>query len=239
MTDESSGNTATTAEHSGGKRPVGRPKGYPKTGGRPKGAKNRLPEEFRRFIDQRGRPLELLSAIARGNKVVAADPANPTEKIRIYPSLAERTTAARALLDRLLPSLKATEISGAGGGPVEYTGPRLEDEGAETVRRFMFLAERVRRADARDKRTQTVEGQAEPTAEPPAEPLPEPQPEPGPPPIPVGHEEQLGAHTLRLAERLADGRERWTASNGDGRTVAVGFSRDAVLAQIEGEAADG
>ena len=80
----------------------------PRTGGRPRGSKNRLPEEFRRFIDTRGRPLEFLAAISRGNLVTAADPADPGKKVKVYPTVAERTLAAKTLLDRLLPALKAS-----------------------------------------------------------------------------------------------------------------------------------
>ena len=116
MTDTTS--DETTQETAPEKRLVGRPKGQPRTGGRPKGSRNRLPEELRRYIDQRGRPLDFLAAIAAGRKVTAADPENPDRKVRVYPSLPDRIAAARALLNKLLPDLKSSELTGAGGGPV-------------------------------------------------------------------------------------------------------------------------
>ena len=110
------------------KRPPGRPKGLPKTGGRRKGV-NRHAPELRAFIDQRGRPLEFLAAITSCRKLTAADPADPTKTIRMYPSLEARAAAARALLNKLLPDLRqaahATEIE-AGGGP-HLSGHRPEN----------------------------------------------------------------------------------------------------------------
>lgn len=222
----------TAAPQSGEKRPVGRPRGLPKTGGRPKGAKNRLPEEFRRFIDQRGRPLELLAAIARGNKVTAADPSDPTTKTRIYPSLAERTVAARALLDRLLPALKATELSGPGGGPVQVDGRELSD--FEAARRIAFIlasglhaqrpasaAPAALSAPEKPGGAEPREGAASPSAAPPE-----------PPAVPLGHEEVAGSYTLRLVDRFPDGRERWTAHDEKGLLATTGFGREAVLARL-------
>lgn len=118
------------------KQPDGRPKGTVKTGGRKPGAVNRLPEELRRFINQRGRPLELLAAIADGRKVSAADPANPGAKIRVYPSLNERVFAARTLLNKLLPDLKSTELSGPDGGPISVAPESVSD--VDLARRIAF-----------------------------------------------------------------------------------------------------
>ncbi len=119
------------------KRRPGRPKGLAKTGGRKPGSKNIVPSDLRRFINQRGRPLELLAAIASGRKVSAGDPGNPSAKIRVYPTLNERVSAAKVLTNKLVPDLRATEISGSDGGPV-----KIEDKPytkMELARRLLFI----------------------------------------------------------------------------------------------------
>lgn len=195
------------------KRSPGRPKGLPRTGGRPKGSKNRLPEEFRRFIDQRGRPLEFLAAVARGNLLSAADPADPTKKTKVYPTLGERTLAAKTLLDRLLPVLKAQELSGPNGGPVQTADVTDPKSAAERL------------ADVLDRLH--VGKSEEPAA--PAEPEgPEP---PQPEELPVGHHVEEDGHTLTLAERTGD-RERWEARDGGGRLVGTAFWRQALSTRL-------
>lgn len=103
--------------------------------------KNIVPGELRRFINQRGRPLELLAAIADGRKVTAADPDDPGKKIRVYPALRERTSAAKTLLNKLVPDLKSTELSRSDGKPLfdRDPGSGHPDEDVELARRLAFL----------------------------------------------------------------------------------------------------
>ena len=119
------------------KRRLGRPPGYPKSGGRKPGSKNVVPSELRRFINQKGRPLELLAAISSGRKITAGDPDEPGKKIRVYPSLGERVAAARVLMNKLIPDLRATEISGSDGGPVKIENKQFTNK--ERARRPVFM----------------------------------------------------------------------------------------------------
>jgi hypothetical protein len=150
------------------KRPPGRPKGLPKTGGRRKGV-NRHAPELRAFIDQRGRPLEFLAAIAAGRKLTAADPADPTKTTRLYPSLEARAAAARSLLNKLLPDLKATELTGADGGPIATTNVNDFD----LARRLAFL---LASATVEHQPVESPWALPARSPEPVVEPLPEPEP---------------------------------------------------------------
>jgi hypothetical protein len=124
------------------KRGPGRPPGLPKTGGRKKGTGNKLPAELRHFINERGRPLDFLAAIASGRKVTAADPSDPGKKLSVYPTLSERAKAAETLLGKILPDLKSTELSGPEGEPLIPAGANCNSQlppDVETARRVAFL----------------------------------------------------------------------------------------------------
>ncbi|MGM0583385.1 MAG: hypothetical protein ACQEUZ_01875 [Pseudomonadota bacterium] len=213
------------------RRRPGRPPGHPKTGGRRPGSpRARLPEELRGFINQRGRPLELLAAISDGRKVSAADPSDPSRKIRIYPTLDERVAAARSLLDRLLPTLKATEakssVTVSGSGPA----PLSSNSSVELARQVAFLlAEGAQEPEGEGRAPSIIDSMAEDAQEPPQE---------APAQSPVGKQEQAGAWTLRLVDVLPDGRERWVAYDQDEKLAATAFSRDALVAQLPKEQDD-
>lgn len=96
----------------------GRPKGYPKSGGRKPGVKNRISADVKQAILIDGKPLETLFAIARGNRMKAGDPADPTRKVFVYPTLADRKDAARTLLAKVVPDLKSQELSGNPDAPL-------------------------------------------------------------------------------------------------------------------------
>jgi hypothetical protein len=240
MNDE---NTPAIEAETEAKRAPGRPRGYPRSGGRPKGAKNRLPEEFRAYIDARGRPLELLSAIARGNKVTAADPADPTRKIRVYPGLADRVAAARALMDRLLPALKAVETTGTGAGnhmkvvigreDAALLGPDNNLKDLQLARQVAFMltsgVEAQKSLEASGFAHLIEDGDKALLAG--ATAMIEAAPEEQPAPTPVGTEDE-GDFVVRLAERLSDGRERWEARSKTGVVLGTGFDRDSLTARI-------
>jgi hypothetical protein len=117
------------------KRKPGRPKGLPKTGGRKRPAP--IPVELREYIHRRGRPLELLNAIASGRKVQAADPENPGAKKSVYPTLPDRIAAARVLLAKVAPDLRATELTGAEGKPLIPEPKAMSN--FEIARRLAFI----------------------------------------------------------------------------------------------------
>ena len=120
------------------KRGPGRPKGIAKVpgSGRKAGTPNKLTKDVRNYILEKGKPLELLFKISCGHKIKVGD-ADGNAK-RVYPSLADRASAAKVLLSKVLPDIKATEISGPDGGPIEARVGSL-DPIAETARRFAFI----------------------------------------------------------------------------------------------------
>lgn len=99
-------------------RRVGRRPGGPKTGGRKKGTKNKITTDVKATILERGKPLELLCDIARGRKIRVGPQAGPAEPEFIYRTRDQRTSAARILLAKIVPDLKAQEITGAEGKPL-------------------------------------------------------------------------------------------------------------------------
>ena len=99
------------------KRPPGRPKGYPRSGGRKPGTPNKASQVGRDFIIKNGAPVEVLCKIAKGEKIQAA--ADDTSRRHgIYPSIDQRLAAARILAAKIVPDLKAVEVSGPLGEPM-------------------------------------------------------------------------------------------------------------------------
>ena len=105
------------------KRSRGRPKGMGKVpgSGRKPGASNKITTDVKRTIMVRGKPLELLCDVARGVKVRVGPQAGPGDPEFQYPSLGERLTAARTLLGKIIPDLKAQELSGPDGAPLKLS----------------------------------------------------------------------------------------------------------------------
>ena len=207
------------------KRGPGRPPGLPKTGGRKPGTANQLPTELRQFINQRGRPLDLLAAIAAGRQVTAADPDNPGRKIKVYPTLRERTTAAQTLLNKLLPDLRATELTGVDGGPIAIDRTSGLPEDIESARQIAFILARsdVQLAPLREEpelrpiRDVTRSQPVPPVELPPSEVEPAPDDQ---------HDViQIGGMTAVLHQRFPDGREWWSIRDPGGKVVGSVFGR--------------
>jgi hypothetical protein len=121
-------------------RGPGRPKGFGKVpgSGRKAGTPNKLTLDVRTYIMEKGKPLELLFKISCGQKVKVGD-VDGNSKL-IYPSLTDRASAARALLSKVLPDIKATEITGADGGPIETKSVAGGlNQMAELARRLSFV----------------------------------------------------------------------------------------------------
>jgi hypothetical protein len=93
------------------RRPPGRPKGYPRTGGRQKGTPNGITRDLRDLIVTRGAPIQLLCDVANGRRIRVGPLAGPGEAKFAYPTLQQRIQAAQYLTDKLLPTLKAAEIT--------------------------------------------------------------------------------------------------------------------------------
>lgn len=86
-------------------RRPGRPKGIPRApgSGRKKGTPNRLTAEMKAIIIEKGRPLDLLCAIAAG-KLVKVGGTEPGTSIKVIPSLSERLAAAQILISKVAPT---------------------------------------------------------------------------------------------------------------------------------------
>ncbi|WP_428660472.1 hypothetical protein [Reyranella sp.] len=97
----------------------GRPLGLPKSGGRKKGVPNKTTADAKETILKRGKPMELLCDVARGLKIRVGPQAGPGEPQFVYPTLGERLQAARTLLAKVVPDVKAVEVTGKDGGPIQ------------------------------------------------------------------------------------------------------------------------
>ena len=103
------------------KRGPGRPRGYPRSGGRAKGTPNRKNQVTRDFVIREGAPLAFLCSVVRGKRFTAADEPGGKKRIHVFPSLDQRIRAAEVLSRKVLPDLKATELTGKDGGPIGLT----------------------------------------------------------------------------------------------------------------------
>ena len=124
------------------KRHPGRPKGLGKVkgSGRKPGQPNKITRDIKETIMKRGKPLELLCDVVRGKKVRVGPQAGPGEPEYVYPSLQDRLSAARVLIGKIAPDMKATELSGPDGSAIEITaGDGNLNPMAEAARRFSFI----------------------------------------------------------------------------------------------------
>ncbi len=103
------------------RRSPGRPKGYPRSGGRAKGTPNRKYMISRDYVIREGAPLAFLCSVVRGKRFTAAAEPGGKKRIHIFPNLDQRIRAAEVLSRKVLPDLKATELTGKGGGPIGLT----------------------------------------------------------------------------------------------------------------------
>jgi hypothetical protein len=205
-------------------RKPGRGKGCekPAGSGRKKGTKNLLNHDMKQEILVRGRPLEVLCTVAAGRRMKAADPSDPSKTVWTYPTATERVAAARTLLGKILPDVKATELTGKDGDPLF---PTPEVTPMEIGRRVAYLlangdpgaAPEPRRAApddiaAQDFRAATTRAAAHPAPAVPAKPAPPPleaaPPEPGT--RQRGMQYELPGATLHFDGYAPDGlTERW------------------------------
>ena len=110
------------------KRGPGRPKGLGKVpgSGRARGTPNRSTVQTRERIKELADPIAFLSDVMAGKRMVAAGETGDMKKTWCYPTLAQRVQAGETLLRKLLPDLKATELSGPDGEPL--IAPARRDE---------------------------------------------------------------------------------------------------------------
>lgn len=80
--------------------------------GRPKGSRNKVGRDARALLAADGLgAVKTLLTIASGHRLLSAPDASGARQV-VVPTLDQRIAAARTVLDRLVPALKATEISG-------------------------------------------------------------------------------------------------------------------------------
>lgn len=200
----------------------GRPKGSPKVpgSGRKAGTPNLMSPEFRAWLAKRAKPFELLAAICRGDVIEDGDGTR-------RPTVAERMRAAETITRKIMPDLQASKVeaSGPDGAPL-VAGRELSD--IEVARGLAFLLVSPLHGDDAGLGLQGARLDAV---------APDPAVEMPPshcasPALPVGHEERAGSYTLRLVDRLPDGRERWVANDENGRLATTAFGRAALLARL-------
>ncbi len=122
------------------KRRPGKPKGLPKSGGRVKGTPNRSTAQTRDRIQELADPIAFLADVMAGKRMVAAGEPGDMKKTWCYPTLAQRVQASETLLRKLLPDLKATELTCKDGAPL--IEPTRRDElysSMELARRTAFM----------------------------------------------------------------------------------------------------
>ncbi len=134
------GVSATAPAASPAKRKPGRPKGYPKSGGRQRGTPNRSTAQTRDRIKELADPIAFLADVMAGKRMVAAGEPGDMKKTWCYPTLTQRVQASETLLRKLLPDLKATELSGPDGAPlIEPTRCGELYSKIEPARRIAFV----------------------------------------------------------------------------------------------------
>ncbi len=102
------------------KRPLGRPRGYPKSGGRKKGVPNRTRVQTLERINQEADPIGFLIRVASGLLFEAATEPGAATKTKRYPTDEQRLDAAKVLARKVLPDTKSVEMSGEGGEPFVF-----------------------------------------------------------------------------------------------------------------------
>lgn len=97
------------APESPAKRPRGRPKGHPKSGGRQPASSN--------WTAQATREKLLPKAAMLAERILDGRPIR-SGKVWVYPTVSESLRAAEMVLQRTLPTLAATELTGKDGSPL-------------------------------------------------------------------------------------------------------------------------
>ncbi len=165
------------------KRKPGKPRGLPKSGGRVKGTPNRSTVQTRDRIQELADPIAFLADVMAGKRMVAAGEPGDMKKTWCYPTLAQRVQASETLLRKLLPDLKATELTGKDGAPL--IEPSRRDElysSMELARRTAYLLA------AGDAANRNLAGLDTPKIGTEPQPIPEPETatkEPEPPVVPT------------------------------------------------------
>jgi hypothetical protein len=169
-----------------------------------------------------------------GKRMVCAGEPGDQARTWAYPTIEQRIKAGETLLRKLLPDLKATELTGAEGAPLILPPTRREElvSSAELARRMAFLlakgAEAKRELDAGPPDTIIVEPEPSDVALDAPEDVPEPEEEPD---DPLDDDEPAlppHAHiTIEAGERERSGDRVWFACAGAGSFLKAFHGPDA------------
>jgi hypothetical protein len=112
------GNRQATSQDEQLPRKRGRPPGQPKTGGRKRGTKNWTNSEIRSELLGRSGAIHVLADIVAGRQLYAGQSGSVGKAGWRYPTLQQRLQALQILLAKVVPDLKAQELTGAEGEPL-------------------------------------------------------------------------------------------------------------------------
>ena len=134
--------------------------------GRPKGSVNRTNKIAKEAITEAA-PHAFLIRIMEGRKFMRAAEDGAKRKVACYPTLQESTAAARTLLAKTCPDMKAVELAGKDGEPLV---PNLAMTDKELARRVALILDQADKAAAEAAEDGSGDGSlpAHPRAEAPA-----------------------------------------------------------------------
>ncbi len=192
------------------KRGPGRPKGLGRVpgSGRAKGTRNKDRTATIEQIMREADPIQYLCKVARGDRMEAGDGPDAKKKSWWFPTGDQRLTAMQTLARKVLPDLKATEITGAGGTPL-IEPPTHRENLMSNLELAMQISFALRKGDEAKKELDAMDG---PTAVAEPEPAPEPETATEPPAEPA--EPLFPKHAyvyIEEGERERSGTRAWLA----------------------------
>jgi hypothetical protein len=229
--------TASSDSETQRRRGPGRPKGLPKTGGRQKGARNWTHPEIRAELLDKSNALDVLAAIVRGDKLYAGPHGTVGKAGWRVPTLTQRLRALEIVLAKVVPDLKASELTGAGGAPL-IPGPD-----ADPASLARAVAEFLHDSGRNDRSLQALPLPAKPAVTPDDE-LPATAPLPADRDAPRIGERILigdGGAQIIYAEIEGTGRRKWHCFDGFGQLHGLRSDRTAAedfAATLPGPAPD-
>lgn len=98
----------------------GRPKGLGKVpgSGRKKGTPNHSTVQTRERIAKEADPIGFLIGVSRGLQFERAPNPNSNERVKVRPTLEQSIGAAQTLARKIVPDMRAVEVSGDAGVPL-------------------------------------------------------------------------------------------------------------------------
>jgi len=101
--------------------------------GRKRGTPNKVVGDLRQLVLTKGRPIEFLCNVVRGQRVRVGPVAGPGEPEWVYPSFADRLKAAAILAAKVMPDQAQAQLN------ADVTVAREPMDDLELARRVVFL----------------------------------------------------------------------------------------------------